>query len=135
MKKIKKMILIVTIAFTLINMIVINTNAINVVKMYSKLVNKATNNYVKILQTDEITNKILTHRKDNYILIEVIIGKVVNNKKDGKVLNTSDKYYNYISYRGIKGVKKGDKVITITVFANNNYEDDIAIRFDKKIKK
>lgn len=115
--------------------IIINTNANNTIKFYSMITKKATNNYIRILQTDEVTNKVLTNRKNKYIVIEITIGKVLNNNKDGKVLNTKDRYYNYISYKGIKGIKKNDKIVTITVYANNNEEDNIAIRFDKTIRK
>lgn len=130
MKKIKRVFLVLLTLITLFN-VSMRSQAFD---CYTKIINKATKNYIKILQTDKVTNKVLTNRKDKYIVIEIIVGKVINNKKDGKILNTKDTYYNYISYNGIKGLKKGDKVLTICVFANNNYEDDIAFRFDKKIK-
>lgn len=135
MRKNKRLIIIITVLTMMFFNIVINTNANNTIKFYSMITKKATNNYIRILQTDEVTNKVLTNRKNRYIVIEITIGKVLNNNKDGKVLNTKDRYYNYISYKGIKGIKKNDKIVTITVYANNNEEDNIAIRFDKKIKK
>lgn len=135
MRKNKRLIIIITVLTMMFFNIIINTNANNTIKFYSMITKKATNNYIRILQTDEVTNKVLTNRKNRYIVIEITIGKVLNNNKDGKVLNTKDRYYNYISYKGIKGIKKNDKIVTITVYANNNEEDNIAIRFDKKIKK
>ena len=134
MRKNKRLIIIITVLTMMFFNIIINTNANNTIKFYSMITKKATNNYIRILQTDEVTNKILTNRKNRYIVIEITIGKVLNNNKDGKVLNTKDRYYNYISYCKVKGAKKGRKIITFTVYANNNYEDDIAIRFDKVIK-
>lgn len=135
MRAIKRTIIIIMITIITLFTISINTNANNAIKFYSNITKKATNNYIRILQTDKVTNKVLTRRKDNYIVIEVTIGKVLNNRKDGKVLNTKNKIYNYISYRGIKGIKKNDKVVTISIYANTNGEDDIVIRFDKKIKR
>jgi hypothetical protein len=135
MRKNKRLIIIITVLTMMFFSIIVNTNANNTIKFYSMITKKAANNYIRILQTDEVTNKVLTNRKDRYIVIEITIGKVLNNNKDGKVLNTKDRYYNYISYKGIKGIKKNDKIITITVYANNNEEDNIAIRFDKKIRK
>lgn len=135
MRKNKRLIIIITVLTMMFFNIIVNTNANNTIKFYSMITKKATNNYIRILQTDEVTNKVLTNRKNRYIVIEITIGKVLNNNKDGKVLNTKDRYYNYISYKGIKGIKKNDKIVTITVYANNNEEDNIAIRFDKKIKK
>lgn len=135
MRKNKRLIIIITVLTMMFFNIIVNTNANNTIKFYSMITKKATNNYIRILQTDEVTNKVLTNRKNRYIVIEIAIGKVLNNNKDGKVLNTKDRYYNYISYKGIKGIKKNDKIVTITVYANNNEEDNIAIRFDKKIKK
>lgn len=132
MKKNKGFIMIITVLTMMFFNIIINTNANNTIKFYSMITKKATNNYIRILQTDEVTNKVLTNRKNRYIVIEITIGKVLNNNKDGKVLNTKDRYYNYISYKGIKGIKKNDKIVTITVYANNNEEDNIAIRFDKR---
>lgn len=135
MRKNKRLIIIITVLTMMFFNIIVNTNANNTIKFYSMITKKATNNYIRILQTDEVTNKVLTNRKNRYIVIEITIGKVLNNNKDGKVLNTKDRYYNYISYKGIKGIKKNDKIVTITVYANNNEEDNIAIRFDKKIRK
>ena len=86
---------------------------------------------IKILEPDEITTKILTHRKNKYILIEVIYGRVKNNKKDGVVLNTKSKKFNYISYKGVKGAKKGKKILTYLVYDNTNGEDTIEFRIDR----
>lgn len=39
--------------------------------------------------------------------------------------------YNYISYKGVKGIRKGDVVLTICIYnPGTNYEDDIVERFD-----
>ena len=98
------------------------------------------NNVVYLTTNDFDTNMqqsydILTHRKGNYLVIEISDGTVVNAKTGAGKLDTTDKTYNYISYKGVKGVRNGSRVRTYAVYnPNNNYEDDIATRFDKVIK-
>ena len=73
---------------------------------------------------------ILLKRKNRYTLIEKIRGVVINKRKDGRITNTNDKRYNYISYRGVKGVRKGSRVTTYCVYDNTNGEDTIIRRID-----
>lgn len=84
---------------------------------------------VKVVKSEKLTAHRLEHRKDRYILVEVVKGKCLNSKGDGK---TSDGYY--ISYSKVKGHKHGIKYTTYCVYANNNYVDDVAFRFDVKRK-
>lgn len=84
---------------------------------------------VKVIESEKLTAKQLEHRKNKYILVEVVKGKCLNKKGDGR---TSDGYY--ISYKYVKGHKRGDKYRTYCVYANNNYIDDVAFRLDVKRK-
>lgn len=89
---------------------------------------------VKFISTDKLTTKKLTNRKDKTLYIEVMSGTVLNKNGDGRV-DTKDPYYDYISYKGIKGIKKGDRIRTFCVYnPHNNYEDDIVERYDEFIK-
>ena len=80
-------------------------------------------------QIDKRPN-ILLKRKNRYTLIEKTEGIVLNNKGDGRITNTTQKYYNYISYRGVKGAKKGKRVVTYFVYDNSNEVDTIVERVD-----
>ena len=79
---------------------------------------------------NELTADILENRGDD-IVIEKIIGVCENRKGDGRILNSADPGYDYISYRGVKGVHKGDVVMTLCIYnPGNGYVDDVADRFD-----
>ena len=79
---------------------------------------------------NELTADILENRGDD-IVIEKIIGVCENRKGDGRILNSADPDYDYISYRGVKGIKPGDVVLTICIYQpGNGYVDDVADRFD-----
>lgn len=87
---------------------------------------------VKFVTPDGLTYKKLTHRKGRIVYVEVCVGKVLDNKGNGKILNTRSKY-NYISYRRLP-YKKGTKVRTYLVYnPYNNHEDGIVERFDEKM--
>jgi len=91
-------------------------------------------NQMQVVDTSELTYYDITHRKGS-VLVERVIGKVKNNKKDGRVLNHGNNPYNYISYKGIK-CKKGDIIVTYVLYnPENNYEDDIIARWDYIIAK
>jgi len=95
---------------------------------YKKLVKKQKIGVVREYYTDKLTGDILRNRGDD-IIVERIIGKVIDNKGNGKVLGVED--YDYISYNGVKGIRKGDTVMTVCIYApNSNGEDDIIERFD-----
>ena len=85
--------------------------------------------FVKVVQSDKLTARCLEHRKDKYIVVEVIKGKCLDRKGNGR---TSDGYY--ISYKRVKGHKRGVKYTTYCVYANNNYIDDVLFRFDVRRK-
>lgn len=79
-----------------------------------------------VIESEKLTRKMLTTRKNKKVIIEKIYGTCVNNKGDGR---TSDGYY--ISYKGIKGVKKGSKVKTLLTYnPKTNFIDDVIKRKD-----
>ena len=86
----------------------------------------------KVYTTMQIDKKptILTKRKGKYTLIEITKGKCLNKKGDGRILNTTETYYNYISYRRVKGARKGSRITTYFVYDNSNEVDTIIERVD-----
>lgn len=85
--------------------------------------------------TDELTAEILERRTEgNEIIIERCIGIVTNAERagDGKILNTEDDYYNYISYTSVD-FDTHDGTIILSYFVYNpdtDYVDDIMERYD-----
>lgn len=87
---------------------------------------------IKIVDSKKLTYKMLSTRKGkNIIYIERVKGKVLNKKLDGKITNPRKGYGDYISYRRVKDVRKGDTVITYFVYnPDNNADDDVILRLD-----
>lgn len=89
---------------------------------------------VKFIKNDgsERFWSIIESRKGKpFYYVEKVTGRVINNKKDGKDVNGY-----YICYKGVKGAKRGDKVLSYFVYSrNNNYCDDIIARYDVIIRK
>ena len=92
----------------------------------------------RIYDSDNLTAEILENRaNDDVIIVERCIGVVTNANcvGDGQILNTDDSYYNYISYRCIDGIEKGNIILTYLIYnPNNGYIDDIIKRYDYIIK-
>jgi len=84
---------------------------------------------VKVIKEENVNYNLLVSRENNFILVEKIKGKCINKKGDGR-----DSLGYYISYKGVKGHKKGGKYTTYCVYDNNQYEDDIIGRMDYKRK-
>lgn len=88
----------------------------------------------KVIDCDKLTEKMLTHRsnkKHHIMYIERIIGKVTDNKKNGKVLNPPKDGGYYISYASVKGARKGDVIITYCVYnPYTNWDDDVIERWN-----
>ena len=88
----------------------------------------------KVIDCDKLTEKMLTHRsskKRHIMYIERIVGRVTDNKKNGKVLNPPKDGGYYISYKSVKGARKGDTIITYCVYNPfSNYDDDVIERWD-----
>lgn len=85
------------------------------------------NGKVKIVPERKLTEKMLLRRKNKTLYIERIVGKVINNRLDGR---TSGGHH--ISYRSLRGkVAKGDVVITYCVYNPfTRWIDDIDERYD-----
>ena len=88
----------------------------------------------RVIDCDKLTEKMLTHRiskKRHIMYIERIIGKVTDNKKNGKIINPPKNGGYYISYKSVKGARKGDLIITYCVYnPYSNYDDDVIERWD-----
>jgi len=92
-------------------------------------------NIIQVYETKDLKSDILENRNGN-IIIEKIIGQVLNTEGDGIIINTEDDYYNYISYRGVEGAEVGDIVFTYCIYnPDTTYTDDIIERFDYIIDK
>ncbi len=85
------------------------------------------NGNVKLISERKLTERKLVTRKNRFLYIEKITGRVVNNRLDGKTTNG-----NYISYRCMKGkVHKGDAIVTYCVYnPYTHWVDDIDERYD-----
>jgi len=87
---------------------------------------------IEIWETDDLTLEDIVTRQDrDALVIERLVGTVINENGDGKVLNTTDPYYNYISYRSVPGARPGDIVVTYCIYdPETDVEDDIIERYD-----
>ena len=86
----------------------------------------------KVIDCNDLTEEMLTTRKEkNIMYIERIIGKVTDNKKNGKVLNHPVDGGYYISYASVDDAEIGDTIITYCVYnPYSNYDDDVIERWD-----
>lgn len=79
---------------------------------------------IEIYDTSELTHEIMMNRSGK-IIVEKIIGEVVNDSLDGRILNcdTDNEGYtnkdggNYINYERVECAKKGDKVLTYYIYS------------------
>ena len=90
------------------------------------------NGKVKFVSERKLTEKMLLNRKGKTLYIEVIKGKVINTKGDGKT-----EIGNYISYKRLgKKVRKGSVVVTYCVYSPyTHWTDDVDERYDVIIKR
>ena len=87
-------------------------------------------NVIQVYDVDDLDGDTLENRNGS-IIIEKIIGQVLNANGDGMILNTEDEYYNYISYKDVKDAKVGDIILTYCIYnPDTSFEDDIIERFD-----
>lgn len=99
-------------------------------KFYKQLVKRNKIAKVREYWNENLTASILENRGDD-IIIEKIIGTVVDEQKNGRLLNPVDPQYDYISYKRVKGAKTGDVILTVCIYTpGNSYTDDICERFD-----
>lgn len=88
-----------------------------------KLITRTKKNWNKMCK--EISRR----KGKGYYLIEKFQGTALN-KVDGRDLNGY-----YVSYKYVKGVRKGSKIITYLVYNKTNNEcDDIIARYDVVVK-
>lgn len=87
---------------------------------------------VKVIDCNDLTEEMLTTRKENSIMyIERIIGKVTDKEKNGTVLNPPVDGGYYISYASVEDARKGDTIITYCVYnPYTNWDDDVIERWD-----
>lgn len=87
---------------------------------------------VKVIDCNDLTEEMLTTRKENSIMyIERIIGKVTDNEKNGTVLNPPVDGGYYISYASVDDAEIGDVIVTYCVYnPYSNYDDDVIERWD-----
>lgn len=99
-----------------------------------EMVNKGYINF-DIYDTKTVTADMLANRAEHHrIIVECVIGIVTNKERegDGRILNTDDDYYNYISYRDTDlDYTTGTIMVTYLMYnPDTNYEDDIIERYD-----
>ena len=132
-----------TILAMIITMIISTfTGAGGTASFYKKMIKREKIGKIKEYWNEDLTYEMLRDRGDD-IIVEKILGTVVNKRKDGKIMNPADPDYDYISYKSVKGAKKGDTILTVCIYQpGNSYEDDVVCRFDyiidrakKKVKK
>ena len=87
---------------------------------------------VKVIDCNDLTEEMLTTRAEHNIMyIERIQGIVTDIEKNGTVLNPPEDGGYYISYKSVKGARKGDTIITYCVYnPYSNYDDDVIERWD-----
>ena len=88
---------------------------------------------VKIFDGTDLNKDKIWNTLDNKgdLVIEIDYGVVRNNKGDGRILNTTSKRNNYISYRRVRGARKGDIIMSVFVYSPDRKSwDDIEMRYD-----
>lgn len=85
---------------------------------------------VQIYDSSDLTLEMLQNRNGN-IVIEKCLGTVIDEEKNGYLLNPEDPERDYISYKSVEDAEKGDNVVTYFIYnPETNAEDDIIFRFD-----
>ena len=98
-----------------------------------QLCKEATNGCVEVYDTEQLTYDILTNRNGK-IIIERLVGIVLDEEGNGKLFNGDD-YYNYINYANVNDFKVGDYIVTYCVYnPMTNYVDDVMFRMDYIIR-
>lgn len=90
---------------------------------------------VEIIDNQHLTTEMLESRNGK-LIIERVVGIVTDAETgDGRIIGGDD-YYNYISYRNVNGISNGDVICSYFIYnPDNNYVDDIIMRFDSIICK
>lgn len=92
-------------------------------------------NIVQVLDSKDIDAEVLENRcKDGTIIIEKVIGEVLDSEMNGVVLNGDGE--SYINYSRVDGAQKGSVVLTYFIYNPDSPEvDDIIARFDYIIER
>ena len=89
---------------------------------------------IKVYDCFDLTLEQIQNRKGT-ILVECVTGEVIDADGGGKILNTPNGEEWFINYAGERGCKVGAVYRTYCVYNPfNNAEDDVVLRFDRKIK-
>ena len=88
---------------------------------------------VEIIDIQHLTTEMLESRNGK-LIIERVVGMVTDAEPgDGRIIGGDD-YYNYISYSNVNGISNGDVICSYFIYnPDNNYVDDIIMRFDSII--
>ena len=85
---------------------------------------------IEIINAEDLTADEIQNRNGK-LIIERVIGQVDNAETGDGHLLYEDSRYNYISYKGVPGILTGNVMCTFLIYnTDNNYEDDIMMRFD-----
>ena len=88
---------------------------------------------IRLYDSHEVTEELLSSRGPDTLIVEKIVGIVMNEDGDGRALNALDPEYNYISYSGL-GYEPLDIVMTLVTYnPDTQYIDDIIVRQDVRI--
>lgn len=118
----------VTFLFLFSILAVVAVEAKDNLRFYNKLSDDL--NIVEVCDSKKLTGEMLRNR-NGHIIIEKTIGKVTNDDLDGRILNYIRRDYDYISYKNVEGAKKGDIILTYSIYnPDTDYEDDIIARYD-----
>ena len=104
---------ILTITLAIVVLLTSSICGASLYKTYKKLIKREKIGRVREYWTEDLSEKTLKNRGDD-LIIEKTIGVCINSKKDGKIF-TNDKY-DYITYKHVKDVKKGDTILTLFIF-------------------
>ena len=119
----------IIITIVLLIMTALSIEATTNYRYYKKLIKRQGIGRIRECWSEDLDWRARTERGDD-ILIEKIVGTVTNARKDGKIMG-ADPEEDYISYRRVKGARKGDTILTICIYTPGNaYGDDICERFD-----
>ena len=83
---------------------------------------------IEIIDSPDLTMEMLEGRNGK-LIIEQVVGKVTDAETGAGYIIGYPEYY--IGYARVDGIKNGDVVCSYMIYnPDNNYEDDILIRFD-----
>lgn len=115
------------------NKITVQAKTVSTCRKAEKLIRKRYGKKWKVRfynSTNLSTRKLKTRKGKGVVIVEKIRGTVTDNRSNG---NTNGCY---ISYKSVKGVRKGSQVVTYLVYnPRTNYIDDIIRRYDVVIKR